>query len=165
MKTTLGLLHSDMHHRNLVGSICHLATSVVTMAPGNQWHEAVAKTIRRAKSGKISQAVSVFFFFSSPCPFVCNVFVRPSTIFMNTVSCPQEERFSFNDDMSVKVQSKSIQSGNPQADGCDAEVHSSPISGSTGIRVEGALLSLLVFLARTSIGGPDGKPDLQPPIV
>ncbi|KAG7271713.1 hypothetical protein CRUP_001297 [Coryphaenoides rupestris] len=89
VKTTLGLLHSDMHHRNLVGSICHLATSVVTLVTGNQWHEAVAKTTRRAKSGKISQA---------------------------------EERFGFNEDMSVKVQSKPIQAGTPQADGSDAEV-------------------------------------------
>ncbi|CAL8385041.1 unnamed protein product [Arctogadus glacialis] len=60
VKTTLGLLHSDMHHRNMVGSICHLATSVLTVAPGHQCHEAVAKTIRRAKSGKISQAVERF---------------------------------------------------------------------------------------------------------
>lgn len=89
VKTTLGLLHSDMHHRNMVGSICHLATSVVTVAPGHLCHEAVAKTIRRAKSGKISQA---------------------------------EERFSFNEDMSVKVQSKPIRVGAPQADAGDAEV-------------------------------------------
>ncbi|CAL8327232.1 unnamed protein product [Lota lota] len=60
VKTTLGLLHSDMHHRNMVGSICHLATSVLTVAPGHQCHEAVAKTIRRAKSGKISQAEERF---------------------------------------------------------------------------------------------------------
>ncbi|KAJ3585647.1 hypothetical protein NHX12_014366 [Muraenolepis orangiensis] len=73
VKTTLGLLHSDMHHRNMVGSICHLATSVVTVAPGHQCHDA-------------------------------------------------EQRFSFNEDMSVRVHSRPMQVGAPQKDAGDAEV-------------------------------------------
>ena len=119
MKTTLGLLHSDMHHGNMVGSICHLSTSVLTVTPGHQCHEAVAKTIRRAKSGKISQAVSIFICLLpcllSPCS-------NPSTSFMKTVACPQEERFSISDDMTVKVQSKPIPVGAKQGDAGDAEV-------------------------------------------
>ena len=121
MKTTLGLLHSDMHHRNMVGSICHLATSVLTVAPGHQCHEAVAKTIRRAKSGKISQAVSnfyVYYLVFRPQVLVANA----STLFMKTVVCPQVERFSISDDMTVKVQSKPVPVGSGQGEAGDAEV-------------------------------------------
>lgn len=57
MKTIVSLLHSDMHQRGMVGSVCHLATSVVTVTPGLRGDEAVAKTTRRSKSGKVMQDV------------------------------------------------------------------------------------------------------------
>lgn len=54
----VGLLHTDMHQRGIVGSVCHLASSVITVAPGMKGDEAVAKTTKRSKSGKVMQEVS-----------------------------------------------------------------------------------------------------------
>lgn len=61
MRAIIGLLHADMHHRGTVGSICHLATSVITVAPGVRGDEAVARITKRSKSGKVMQDVSVSF--------------------------------------------------------------------------------------------------------
>ncbi|KAM4611531.1 elongator complex protein 5 isoform 1-T2 [Polymixia lowei] len=60
VRTIIGLLHSDMHQRGMVGSVCHLATSVITVTPGVRGNEAVAKTTRRSKSGKIMQDEEIF---------------------------------------------------------------------------------------------------------
>uniref|UniRef100_UPI003AADBAED elongator complex protein 5 n=1 Tax=Centroberyx gerrardi TaxID=166262 RepID=UPI003AADBAED len=60
VRTIIGLLHSDMHQRGTVGSVCHLATSVVTVMPGLRGDEAVAKTTRRSKSGKVMQDEEIF---------------------------------------------------------------------------------------------------------
>jgi len=58
----MGLLHVDMHQRGTVGNVCHLATSVITVAPGTKGDEAVAKITKRSKSGKVVQDVSSVFF-------------------------------------------------------------------------------------------------------
>lgn len=58
MRAIIGLLHADMHQRGTVGSVCNLATSVVTVAPGMKGDEAVAKLTKRSKSGKVVQDVS-----------------------------------------------------------------------------------------------------------
>ena len=58
MRAIIGLLHADMHQRGTVGSVCHLATSVITIAPGLKGDEAVAKITKRSKSGKVVQDVS-----------------------------------------------------------------------------------------------------------
>lgn len=58
VRAIIGLLHTDMHQRGTVGSVCHLASSVVTVAPGIKGDEAVAKTTKRSKSGKVMQDVS-----------------------------------------------------------------------------------------------------------
>lgn len=58
MRAIIGLLHADMHQRGTVGSVCHLATSVITVAPGMKGDEAVAKLTKRSKSGKVMQDVS-----------------------------------------------------------------------------------------------------------
>ncbi|XP_030018156.1 elongator complex protein 5 isoform X2 [Sphaeramia orbicularis] len=55
VRAIIGLLHADMHQRGTVGSICHLATSVIAVSPGMKADEAVAKTTKRAKSGKVTQ--------------------------------------------------------------------------------------------------------------
>ncbi|KAM3590310.1 uncharacterized protein V6R79_007379 [Siganus canaliculatus] len=60
VRATIGLLHADMHQRGTVGSVCHLATSVITVAPGIKGDEAVAKTTRRSKSGKVMQDEEIF---------------------------------------------------------------------------------------------------------
>ncbi|KAF0029235.1 hypothetical protein F2P81_018340 [Scophthalmus maximus] len=60
VRATIGLLHADMHQRGTVGSICHLATSVITVAPGAKGDEAVAKITKRSKSGKVIQEEEIF---------------------------------------------------------------------------------------------------------
>ncbi|XP_061620588.1 elongator complex protein 5 [Phyllopteryx taeniolatus] len=52
----ISLLHSDMHPRGMVGSLCQLATSVITVAAGGDQ----AKITRRLKSGKVLQDEELF---------------------------------------------------------------------------------------------------------
>lgn len=56
-RAVIALLHTDMHQRGTVGSIGHLATSVITVGPGTKADEAVAKITKRLKSGKVIQDV------------------------------------------------------------------------------------------------------------
>ncbi|KAG7496501.1 elongator complex protein 5 [Solea senegalensis] len=60
VRTIIGLLHADMHQRGTVGSVCHLATSVITVVPGINGDEAVAKITKRSKSGKVMQDEEIF---------------------------------------------------------------------------------------------------------
>ncbi|XP_062305225.1 elongator complex protein 5 [Osmerus eperlanus] len=60
VRTIIGLLHADLHQHGTVGSVCHLATSVITVAPGPRDQGTVAKITRRSKSGKILQAEEIF---------------------------------------------------------------------------------------------------------
>lgn len=60
VRAIIGLLHVDMHQRGTVGSVCHLATSVINLAPGMKVDEAVAKITKRSKSGKVMQDEEVF---------------------------------------------------------------------------------------------------------
>ncbi|XP_068164672.1 elongator complex protein 5 isoform X3 [Antennarius striatus] len=60
VRAVIGLLHADMHQRGTVGSVCHLATSVITVAPGMKGDEAVAKMTKRSKSGKVVQDEEIF---------------------------------------------------------------------------------------------------------
>jgi len=60
VRAIIGLLHTDMHQWGTVGSVCHLATSVITVAPGIKGDEAVAKTTKRSKSGKVMQEEAIF---------------------------------------------------------------------------------------------------------
>lgn len=60
VSTIVGLLHSDLHQRGTVGSVCHLATSVITVAPVSIGQGVIAKTTRRTKTGKINQAEEMF---------------------------------------------------------------------------------------------------------
>lgn len=62
VRAIIGLLHADMHQRGTVGSVCHLATSVITVAPGMKGEEAVAKITKRSKSGKVMQDEELFSF-------------------------------------------------------------------------------------------------------
>ncbi|XP_020779654.1 elongator complex protein 5 [Boleophthalmus pectinirostris] len=55
VRTIVGLLHADMHQKGTVGSVCHLATSLITVAPGNVGDTCVAKITKRTKSGKVLQ--------------------------------------------------------------------------------------------------------------
>lgn len=60
VRAIIGLLHADMHPRGTVGSLCHLATCVITVAPGVRGDETVVKITKRSKSGKVTQDVSIF---------------------------------------------------------------------------------------------------------
>lgn len=60
VRAIIGLLHADMHQRGTVGSVCHLATSVITVAPGMKGDKAVAKITKRSKSGKVMQDEEIF---------------------------------------------------------------------------------------------------------
>ncbi|XP_012677535.1 elongator complex protein 5 [Clupea harengus] len=60
VKTIIGLLHSDMHQTSLVGSVCHLATTVISLGPRTQGQWALAKTTKRTKSGKVLQEEELF---------------------------------------------------------------------------------------------------------
>ncbi|XP_023256389.1 elongator complex protein 5 [Seriola lalandi dorsalis] len=60
VRAIIGLLHADMHQRGTVGSVCHLASSVITVAPGMKGDEAVAKITKRSKSGKVIQDEEIF---------------------------------------------------------------------------------------------------------
>lgn len=60
VKTIIGLLHSDLHQTSVVGSVCHLATTVVSLAPGTKGPWAVARTTKRSKSGKVFQEEELF---------------------------------------------------------------------------------------------------------
>lgn len=88
VRAIIALLHADMHQRGTVGSVCHLATSVITVAPGMKGDEAVAKITKRSKSGKVMQ---------------------------------DEEIFSFKEDLTVTVQSRSSQLGPKQTDSEEQE--------------------------------------------
>uniref|UniRef100_A0A3P8UUI2 Elongator complex protein 5 n=1 Tax=Cynoglossus semilaevis TaxID=244447 RepID=A0A3P8UUI2_CYNSE len=60
VRAIVGLLHADMHQKGIVGSVCHLATSVITVAPGMKAEEAEAKITKRSKSGKVLQDEEIF---------------------------------------------------------------------------------------------------------
>ncbi|MED6271431.1 hypothetical protein CHARACLAT_020097 [Characodon lateralis] len=60
VRAVIGLLHTDMHQRGTVGSVCHLATSLISVAPGVKGNEAVAKITKRSKSGKVLQDEEIF---------------------------------------------------------------------------------------------------------
>uniref|UniRef100_A0AAV2KPN0 Elongator complex protein 5 n=1 Tax=Knipowitschia caucasica TaxID=637954 RepID=A0AAV2KPN0_KNICA len=60
VKTIMGLLHVDMHQKGTVGSVCHLATSLISLAPGNRSDSCVAKITKRTKSGKVLQEEQPF---------------------------------------------------------------------------------------------------------
>lgn len=60
VRAVLGLLHADMHQRGTVGSVCHMASSVIQVAPGVKGDEALAKITKRSKSGKVIQEEEFF---------------------------------------------------------------------------------------------------------
>ncbi|XP_034082222.1 LOW QUALITY PROTEIN: elongator complex protein 5 [Gymnodraco acuticeps] len=60
VRSIIGLLHADMHQRGTVGSVCHSATSVITVEPAMRGDEAVAKITKRSKSGKVIQDEEIF---------------------------------------------------------------------------------------------------------
>ncbi|XP_047460528.1 elongator complex protein 5 [Mugil cephalus] len=60
VRAIIGLLHADMHQRGAVGTLCHLATSVITVTSGAKGDEALAKLTKRSKSGKVMQDEEVF---------------------------------------------------------------------------------------------------------
>ncbi|XP_026871405.2 elongator complex protein 5 isoform X2 [Electrophorus electricus] len=60
IRMTFGLLHKDLHQQGIVGSICHLASTVISVAPLDIVDSAVAKTTQRKKSGKVMQEDNFF---------------------------------------------------------------------------------------------------------
>ncbi|XP_051528914.1 elongator complex protein 5 [Myxocyprinus asiaticus] len=60
IKTIIGLLHSDLHQHGIEDIMCHLASTVISVAPVNNERHAVAKTTRRTKSGKVMRGEEYF---------------------------------------------------------------------------------------------------------
>ncbi|XP_059360458.1 elongator complex protein 5 [Carassius carassius] len=60
IKTIIGLLHSDLHQQGIVGIVCHLASTVISVSPADNERHSVAKTTRRTKSGKVMQEEEYF---------------------------------------------------------------------------------------------------------
>lgn len=60
VRAVIGLLHADLHQRGTVGSLCHLASSVITVWPGPRGEDALAKITKRSKSGKVMQDEVIF---------------------------------------------------------------------------------------------------------
>uniref|UniRef100_A0A1A8EYE1 Elongator complex protein 5 n=1 Tax=Nothobranchius korthausae TaxID=1143690 RepID=A0A1A8EYE1_9TELE len=60
VRTVIALLHADLHQRGTVGSLSHLASSLITVAPGVRANEAVAKITKHLKSGKVIQDEEIF---------------------------------------------------------------------------------------------------------
>ncbi|XP_037532101.1 elongator complex protein 5 [Nematolebias whitei] len=60
VRAVIVLLHADMHQKGTVGSVCHLATSLIAVAPGGKRDEAMAKITKRSKSGKVLQDEEMF---------------------------------------------------------------------------------------------------------
>ncbi|KAK7175840.1 hypothetical protein R3I93_000182 [Phoxinus phoxinus] len=60
IKTIISLLHSDLHLHGVVGIVSQLASTVISVAPANNEHHAVATTTRRSKSGKVMQEEEYF---------------------------------------------------------------------------------------------------------
>lgn len=61
VKRVVALLHSDLHEQGVVGSVCHMATAVVTVTPvsGSVSAEAepngIVRTLLRRKTGRVSR--------------------------------------------------------------------------------------------------------------
>lgn len=55
-----GLLHTDLHQQGIVGTVSHLASTVISVAPVNNALYAVAKISQRKKTRKIMQKVISF---------------------------------------------------------------------------------------------------------
>lgn len=119
MRAVIGLLHADMHQRGTVGSVCHLATSVITVAPGIRGDEAVARITKRSKSGKVMQDVSNSSFWMT---ILCSYTISKNIDNLFLLFCPQEEVFSIKEDLKVIVQGKPSQLGPKQTDPEEQEV-------------------------------------------
>lgn len=55
-----GLLHMDLHQQGIVGTVSHVASTVISVTPMNNARYAMAKTSQRKKSGKVMQKVISF---------------------------------------------------------------------------------------------------------
>ncbi|XP_076829525.1 elongator complex protein 5 isoform X2 [Brachyhypopomus gauderio] len=60
IRMIFGLLHKDLHQQGIVGSICHLASTVISVTPVDITDYAEAKTMHRKKSGKVKQEENLF---------------------------------------------------------------------------------------------------------
>ncbi|XP_037400377.1 elongator complex protein 5 [Pygocentrus nattereri] len=60
VRMIFGLLHTDLHQQGIVDSICHLASTVISVTSVNHAHHAVAKTMHRKKSGKVIREEEFF---------------------------------------------------------------------------------------------------------
>ncbi|KAE8279090.1 Elongator complex protein 5 [Larimichthys crocea] len=88
VRAIIGLLHADMHQRGTVGSVCHMATSVITVAPGMKGDEALAKITKRSKSGKVMQDEEIFSFKED---FTVVVQNRPSQLGLKQTETEERE--------------------------------------------------------------------------
>ncbi|KAB5579384.1 hypothetical protein PHYPO_G00194440 [Pangasianodon hypophthalmus] len=60
VRLIFGLLHTDLHQQGVVGTVSHLASTVISVTPVNNARYAVAKISHRKKSGKVMQKEEFF---------------------------------------------------------------------------------------------------------
>ncbi|MCJ8731584.1 hypothetical protein PDJAM_G00201360 [Pangasius djambal] len=60
VRMIFGLLHTDLHQQGVVGTVSHLASTVISVTPVNNARYAVAKISQRKKSGKVMQKEEFF---------------------------------------------------------------------------------------------------------
>ncbi|XP_062849245.1 elongator complex protein 5 [Trichomycterus rosablanca] len=60
VRMIIGLLHMDLHQQGVIGTICHLASTVISVTPASNATHALAKTTCRKKSGKVMQEHEFF---------------------------------------------------------------------------------------------------------
>lgn len=60
VKSIVGLLHADLHQSGVVASVCHLASTVISLTPRTNGQWVLARTTKRTKSGKVLQEGELF---------------------------------------------------------------------------------------------------------
>ncbi|XP_053484999.1 elongator complex protein 5 isoform X3 [Ictalurus furcatus] len=60
VRMIFGLLHTDLHQQGIVGTVSHVASTVISVTPMNNARYAMAKTSQRKKSGKVMQKEEFF---------------------------------------------------------------------------------------------------------
>ncbi|XP_017327847.1 elongator complex protein 5 isoform X2 [Ictalurus punctatus] len=75
VRMIFGLLHMDLHQQGIVGTVSHVASTVISVTPMNNARYAMAKTSQRKKSGKVMQKEE---FFSLPEDLTLSIETKPN---------------------------------------------------------------------------------------
>lgn len=145
-----------MHQRGTVGSVGHLATCVITVAPGTKADEAVAKITKRLKSGKVVQDVGISIGEGGSLSLSWQRVLKGF--------CSQEEVFSIQEDFTVALQGRTNQARPKHAEPEEVPCYTSNIIRQHAEAKCGqAECAAVAFYFPAD--GPGGQLDLQPPTV